>query len=292
MAMALDAMEFSTLHDTKLRKLMKKRKVLVYHGTGVNKLAKILKHGSLDPNVSGQNENKTYSNSSPGIFVTLNPGWTNGAETYVAKNMDESGGDGVLLQLEIPLEWIHTDPDDTRVDELGNINQLGKYQGVVPRPISIKNIREVKFFGSAAGKIFGGLIESDWMTIGNALDKIAQKAKKENLPDEYLNLISGRPKFLKRRPAQIDREQELAQKLGALWGTFNDPYHKDNEKFLLWLLEHNSKLQQKADITLLQCLTDIDPQNGPATFQEILETEDYLPKKTESFLNYLLRLRV
>lgn len=96
----------------------------------------------------------------------------------------------------------------------------------------------------------------------------------------------------KKSPARIDWEQEIAQKLSALWGMFNDPYHQDFEKFLLWLLENHSKLQNKANETLLKCLTDIDSIEGPITFNEIMNAEDYSPKERENFGNYIKRLRI
>lgn len=118
------------------------RLVYVYHGTSSGKLLKALQHGSLDPQKSS--ENKSWQASSPGIFVARSYGFFSASMyAYHAAN-DENTGDQtqpVVLMLQIPYSWIDYDPDDVPKDKLYNTDQ-----GVVRRPIPIKNIVGILYF--------------------------------------------------------------------------------------------------------------------------------------------------
>jgi hypothetical protein len=276
MALSLDPME--SIHDKELRELVNKRKIIVFHGTSAANLLKILKHGSLDPAMSGTNKN--YEDSSPGIFVTSASNGFMGAEMYAHKSSTITKTDPIVLEIVIPLNWISIDTDDARIDEKGEIyNDLGKRQGIVHRPISIKNIKGIQVTGdisslnpTKSSNVFDKKV-SDWMSIGQFLDLIqkAIKSKKEVDP-VYVEMVGGRPKGLSKSMANEDVENILANNITGWLYSFLAPDVSTNEKIFKLVLRSNKfgsaekfveTLCQALSISKDELMESIDPISYP-----------------------------
>ena len=294
-AVPIDTAYVRSLHSEDLREATGKKKVIVYHGTSSKKLALIVQHGSMDPAQAKDYVN--WDSVSPGIYVTRNLEGFTGAWMY-AHHAAKQGGDPVVLELTIPLNWIDIDPDDTHHNEAGDINDLGEDQGVVRKPISIKNIKGVQFQGSEIGKIKpqnrDALFERDktkWMPIGVALRLIAKHV--QSLPEEYQQMVSPLPKGMSRQLSYEDIENKYASAMESFYSSYigspGDRFNgrSTNEVALIWLLKNKNALYQNAQNALEEFgkIIGVD-------MHEQLEYlgEDYKPKPYETLRRFLDRV--
>jgi hypothetical protein len=285
----LEPYSWTSLHSPQLRELTKGKDVIVYHGTSSKKLAKILAHGSLDPAMAGGH--KTFKESSPGIFVTKQFGGLMGAEFYAfvssegASDKERTPGDNsdaVVLELIVPIDWIKQDPDDTRISESGEINDLGADQGIINRPLNIKRIRSVLFKGPEISKIV-----PEWTPIGIAVDKIAKAIKSgAQLPEEYMAMAGQKPKGLSRQKSYVDREGRIAEGLHHLHDNWFAPNYKIYDAALIWVLKNGPYGLALPSIKSFFESIGIDFEK----FKEQAEGSYYWPKLNEYLDNYLKRV--
>ncbi len=285
----LEPYSWTSLHSQQIRELTKGRDVVVYHGTSSKKLAKILVHGSLDPAISGGH--KTFKESSPGIFITKQPGGLMGAEFYAyissegGSDKERTPGDNsdaVVLELIVPLNWIETDPDDTKFKESGEINDLGADQGIVRRPLNIKRIKTVLLKGLEVSKIV-----PEWTPIGIAIDKISKAIKSgKQLPEEYILMSGQKPKGLSRQETYYDIEEKVAKGLTNLHDNWFSPDYKVHEAALVWVLKN------KAYGLALPSIKSFFESIGVnfEEFKERTEGSYWWPKPNEYLTNYLKRV--
>jgi len=262
-----------------MRNLDKTTQIIVYHGTTSKRLAEILIHGSLDPDISGSEGFKSYKNSSEGIFVTTSATGFVGASMYAhhAASDEETGdgGDEVVLELSIPWYWIEEDPDDTRILENAQKNDLGKKQGIVRRPISVKRIRNVIVYNDFLNKIIPLPTDNifdkatQWMPIGKFLDVVRKNI--DSLPEEY-GIMVGSSKGLSRSEAYEDREHVIAVKLTGLLHTFFDPQDYSYDQVLAWVLQHKGKYIPEREM-LEMFLKDMPAGEGETAWDK-LQSED------------------
>jgi hypothetical protein len=289
LAVPLDPYNWTSLHSFEVRELAEGKDVVVYHGTSSKKLAKILAHGSLDPAMSGGN--KTFKESSPGIFVTKQPGGLMGAEFYAfissegGNDKERTPGDNsdaVVLELIVPLDWIETDPDDTRFQEGGKMNNLGEDQGIVHRPLNIKRIRSVLLKGSEVSKIV-----PEWTPIGIVIDKIAKAIKSgAQLPEEYAAMSGQKPRGLSRQQAYYDIEERIAKGLVNLHDNWFSPDYKTHEAALVWALKNGA---HGLALPAIKSFFDSIVANFE-DFKEGAEGSYWWPKPNEYLVNYLKRV--
>jgi hypothetical protein len=237
------------LHNPYIRNnINKSTQIIVYHGTSSKRLAEILIHGSLDPEISGSDNFKSYKESSKGIFVTTSATGFIGASMYAyhAGSNEETGdgGDEVVLELSIPWYWIEEDPDDTRISEDAQKNDLGKTQGVVRRPINVKRIKNILVYNSILNGIIpnpsDNILENrstQWMPIGKFLDVVRKNI--DSLPEEY-GIMVDRSKGLSRKEGYEDREQIVAEKLLGLVHTFFSPGDYSFDQVLAWVFQQKN----------------------------------------------------
>lgn len=291
------------IHSPELRKSVPPNTpIIVYHGTSSRKLANILSHGSLDPNISSQPEYRSYENSSPGIYVTISSSGFFGAELFAwhaAKSESEGdGSDPVVLELNVPLGWIDPDPDDSRIVD-DQRNQASKTQGRILRPINIKRIRgiQVKNSDLAQRVPYGSddIFDRDktkWMPIGRFLDLLS---KIPILPPEYEKMVSNRPPGMSRSETYEEQEQRIADKLVQLYQTFNsiDPAANGLAPFdaaLVWVYNNKNNLWGNA----LSSVSSFFEYMNPGSFEYYENTaggSEYFPRPNESLFSFLDRLR-
>lgn len=288
-AVPFEASEFENLHDKYYKDNLKKD-VLVYHGTSSKKLADIIEHGSFDPKISF--ENKVHDNASKGIFVTNKDEGFTSAEMYAnnASVVDDKG-DGsnpVVLELSIPIQWIEQDPDDTRFDEKGQMNEWGKTQGMVSRSIPIRRIKRVWMQGPEVGNVApsgrDGIFEkgkTEFMPIGKLLDKIKKSIENgADLPEEYHKMVNVRPKGLSKSEPTIETEQMIAKGFENIYHTYYEFDNNIYEKALKFIL--NSGLNNP------DLLGSFLRQQGKS-INDIPYREQ--PRWRESIVSYLKRTR-
>lgn len=291
----------SHLHHPEFRKAIPPNtQVIVYHGTSSAALASMLQHGQL----SWQAERKNYPNTTPGVYVTTSPGFFS-AEMYGHKSTETQGGDEVVLELQIPLGWIVPDPDDTRIDEQGNMNDLGRKQGMVTRPISVKSIKQLKVHSDELAPVFRQDAVQDapdimgywtpWMPVGKFLDSIARAIKKGiSLPQEYAMMVGARPRGLAKSPAPESREQELANELLSLYHTMIEINLEgevsDYDKTLWWVHRNKFSGWEPALKVIQPYFTELGGQGAWDHYQESYQGTDYWPKPGESVWRFLKRL--
>jgi hypothetical protein len=300
-AVPLDLERIENIHDTDLRAAVPRTvDVLVYHGTSSLRLADIISHGSLDPAMS--EANKSWPESSSGIFVSAKMvGFTSSGEMYSHHTSTQDGSDPVVLELQIPLNWIEMDPDDTKELEGGGINDAGKVQGVVRRPIKVSHIKNI-FVKSEkiAQSIPSGLTNlfdkdrTEWMPIGKFLDVIKKLINKGvELPEEYHRMVGDRPKGLSRNQPYPEREQKLAQELEMVYSNFFDPTDVSSmgkgiyETALIWLYKDPSRVHKSAKEMMTEFLALFNQSTD--RFDDF--PEEYQPKEHESFIRYLARAK-
>lgn len=296
LAVPFDASELNSLHDPEVRAALSGREVVVYHGTSSKRLAKILQHGSLDPDRS--NEVKVHDNSSPGIFVTKNPTGFTGAELYanIAAQNPEKGdnSDRVILELVIPIDWILPDPDDTKYDEQGNMNDLGRSQGIVTKSVNVKRIRNVLLEGQQITQVApAGYEESnifdryktEWLPVGVMLDKI-RKAIKANveLPEEYYEMVSTRSRGLSRSAPASEKEEQAARGIINMYDNVFQPGGLSHDKVLLFFLNNPNLLYSSAESTLKLVFDSLG-----VGWEEMVDGLSELPKQHESLFSYFKR---
>jgi len=237
------------LHHPGIREnLDKTQQIVVYHGTSSKRLVNILAHGSLDPAISGSPEYKSYLSASPGIFVTTSPTGFIGAGMYAYHaTSNEENGDGsdeVILELVVPWYWIDQDPDDTRITEQGETNDLGRIQGIVRRSISVKRIRNIVVYNKELREIIpyqpNEIFErtmTKWMPIGKFMDVV--KKNVDSLPEEYRQMI-GHSKGLSRSDNYTDIEEDVAVKLLELVQTFFYSMDYSFDDTFAWVLANKN----------------------------------------------------
>jgi hypothetical protein len=282
LAVPFEALEFESLHDKELREVIKKD-IIVYHGTSSKKLAKIINHGSLDPTMS-QNF-KTYENASPGIFVSKREGGLIGAEMYANISSQGDKSDPVLLEIVVPFHWISEDPDDSRHDESGNLNHLGKAQGLINQPISIKRIKRVWAQGEEINEIAPSKDKGDFfdrsktafIPLGVFLEKIKKAVRAgQNLPDEYYEMVNMNIKGLSKSNPTIEREQVIAKGLENFFHNYYEVKDVYKEALLTVL---NSKTTDANSII----------QEFLGKLGEDFEDVYYKPNRFENIFIYLKR---
>lgn len=289
---ALNTDYLSNIHDKELREgVPPKTDIVVYHGTSMKKLLGILQHGSLDPAISKDKRN--YDNSTiGGIYVTISFGFFS-AEMYSNKSA-EDGSDGVVLELVVPLGWIEQDPDDTRHDEKGEMNDLGKKQGIVRRPIDKRRIRQIKVHSQAFAQAspspnndFFSKSWSNWMSMADFYSLTRKLAKQKiPLPQEYGALVGLNLKGLSRQNAPIDLEQTVAEQLLTLWNTIFDIGSLNFEKVLGWVYKNKNVYNAQ------QGLQSFMEFARPGAYQEFMTSapDNYKPKPGEDWRRYLSRV--
>lgn len=293
----LDALNH--LHHPEFRQSVSpSTQVIVYHGTSSVALSSMLQHGQL----SWDDSRKNYTNTSPGVFVTTSPGFFS-AEMYGHKSTETQGGDEVVLELQLPLGWIAQDPDDTRVDAAGRMNDLGKTQGMVTKPISVKRIKQLKVHSDALAQVFNPNPNTEpdimgywtpWMPIGKFLDKIAKSISKGvTLPFEYSTMVGVRPRGLAKSPAPESREQELAEGLLSLYHTFVEVNYGNDESDYdktLWFV-HKNKLNPwvLASSVVPIYIQTLGGEEALRSYREGYEGTQYWPKAGESLMMFLRR---
>jgi len=296
-AVPIELTNVRSLHESEFREAVNKKKVIVYHGTSSKKLALIIRHGSLDPTQARDYIN--WENTSPGIYVTRQLEGFTGAWMYANHAASQDGGNPVVLELVIPLHWIDLDPDDTRHDEAGNINDLGENQGVVHRPINIKSIKGVQLQGAKIGKIKpqlnNDIFEQDkteWMPIGVALKLITKNIS--NLPYEYKQMVEPIPRGMARQMASEDLENKYAEAMDIFYGTYiGSPSDRINGKSinevaLIWFMKKPHVLWNNAETALKEFGKII----GVDMSEHLEYLGDYLaPKPYETLARYLQRIR-
>ena len=294
LAVPLDPHEWENLHSPQMREIVPKgREVIVYHGTSSKKLANMMQHGSIDPTMAA--ENKTYEDDSPGVFVTKQPTGFGGAELYanIAAQHKEmgDGSDRVILELVIPLDWIQNDPDDTRYDEKGNINQYGANQGIVTRPIEMSRIRSVMFQGDKIGQAVPGASndmfekdKSEWLPIGTMMQRI--KDRVHGLPEEYSVMVQN-SQGLSRQEPKIDVEDKIAEGLTMLHNTFFDPSRAGVRESALAFAFKNSPYAPAME-TVHKFFTELG--EDIEYFTDNVGHSSYAPKPGENLSSYLRRI--
>jgi hypothetical protein len=233
------------LHHPGIKENIGNQQVVVYHGTSSKRLFQILAHGSLDPSITEKEEFKSYQSSSYGIFVSTSATSFMSAGMYAfhAAEHEETGdgSDKVVLELVVPWKWIEEDPDDTEYID-GERSDLGKTQGVIRRPISVKRIRNIVVYNDVLKDLIPSesddILEGErtrWVPIGNLMDVV--KKNKDILSEEYQQM-SFFSKGLSRTDPYTDREEEVALKLLTLIQTFLDPTDYSFDDSLSWVLSN------------------------------------------------------
>ena len=281
------------VHNKDLRKVINKNtQIIVYHGTSSKKLAQILAHGYLDPKISSTDEYKSYSDSSPGIFVTTDGFSFMGAGLYGwhASSHEEMGdqGDSIILELVVPWNWINPDPDDLKED-------LARRQGVINRPISIKRIRSIQIRNLTIAGIIPYSTDdtfdrdaTKWMPIGKMMDIISKLIKNGyELPEEYYQMVNNRPKGLSRSEPGEDMEGKLAQGLINIIHQFYSIDSVSYDQALIWVFQNKNNLYGNA----LDLIKDFIRYIGN-NVEDFLESapEEYLPQQYENFISYVMRV--
>jgi hypothetical protein len=309
LAMPLPTDYLRNLHDPDLRKnVPPERELIVYHGTSTKKLVYILSHGYLDPDISSQDEYRSYNGSSKGIFVTTSAKGFTGAELYAhhsssMQGADEGqsgdGSDPVVLELIVPIGWIQQDPDDTRIDlETGQMNDLGKMQGVVQRKISIKRIKNIylkneqiaEYHGLNSQEFFDqGMTE--WMPIGIFLDRVIKLIKKGvDLPEEYQQMAQMiRPRGLSRSDAYEDVEHKIVEGLMMLIATFFEPNLVSYDQILSWVFQNKINYYDNAAKVIESFFVQFVGQEDWEKMVEEQMPDYYRPKDYEPLIAYLKR---
>lgn len=286
LAVPIEADYIHNIHDPSFREAVGERELIVYHGTSSKKLSKILEHGALDASIG--KDYKTYPEASHGIFVTTKYAGFLSAELYARTSADSDGSDPVILELVLPLKWIGIDPDDMRELEGGEINQAGRVQGMVSKPISLNRIKKVMLQGDAIGKIapagLPGIFDAnktEWMTLSQAMKLI--KKNKEDLPEEYEEM-AGLGRRLNRMEIKKDVEDIYAEKFAILNNTFFETSYDVRERALVWLLKNPGALVGRVLIGLKGFYGD--------KFDALMEDlqGDYEPKPFESLARFLDRI--
>ncbi len=279
-------------------------KVSVYHGTTSKKLANILQHGSLDPDISGTQEFKSYQNASPGIYITTSLGMS-GAEMYAhhaANGLETSthiekgdGGDPLVLELVVPIHWIEPDPDDSRTDDEGKPNQASMEQGRIMHSIPASAIKQVMINNttlaehepSGRSDLFSEN-QTKWLPIGIMMDTISRLVANEaDLPEEYYQMVGQRPRGLSRQEPREDIEQEVANKLSAFHDTFFSFTSGTFDSALEWIYQNKGSIYGDAISGLLGFLAHM----GRDDAVEVIEgNPDYSPQPGENLWSYLRRM--
>lgn len=298
----------SDIHEFRKR-VPARRQVIVYHGTSTKKLAAILSHGSLDPGISHEEEWRSYEGASPGIFVTTDPAGFMGAQMYAwhAARDDErgDGSDPVTLEIVVPFTWLDYDPDDTKyiATELGQeMNDLGKRQAVIRRPIPLSRIKQAIVYSSPLSRFspraqnLNDLEESTgWLPLGKLVDVIKKAARKEELPPEYLAMLPKR-RGLAQQEAYEDREQGIGLQLLAIAQTMIGTGFGENleQESILWVLEHpgiewQNAWEEGGGGAMQQYLSHMGMSSDE--FWEAVEGSHYEPRENEALYSYLRRAR-
>jgi len=297
LAVPIDLTYVRNLHDTEFREAAKKKKVTVYHGTSSKKLALIIRHGALDPAQSKDYTN--WEDVSPGIYVTRQLEGFTGAWLYANRAASQDGGNPVVLELTVPLNWIDIDPDDTRHDEAGKINDLGENQGIIHKVINIKNIKGIQLQGKEISKIkpqpSSGIFETDkteWMPIGVALRLIAKNVG--TLPEEYQQMAAPIPKGMARQMASEELENKYAEAMDIFYSTYiGSPTDRFggktvNEVALIWFMKNKNVLWNQA----VPALKEFGKIISVDMSEHLEYLADYLaPKPYETLARYLQRIR-
>lgn len=290
-----------SLHDPDLRAALTKQSVIVYHGTSSKKLAKILQHGSLDPETS--QEFKTFPEATQGIFVSKRIiGFGSSAELYANVSAERDGSDPVILELVIPLSWIQVDPDDTRLlEETKELNLAGKAQGMVTRSINIKHIKGVILQGKQINQVApgeqSGIFDSNktqMLPIGVMLDKIKTAIKKGiQLPEEYHEMVNLRPRGLTRHPPPSELPEKVAMGLTNLYDNIWAPGgtapsgRPIYDEALLYILRNPHQIYGSAISAIQGFLEKIGE-----SYQILEESGWGMPTSGENLLKYLKRLHL
>jgi len=292
--------QIEDIHHPEFRKAIPpKTPIIVYHGTSSAKLSRIIQHGSLDPAISGQAENKSYSDASEGIFVSIQATGFGGAELYAwhaaQHESDGDGSDPVILELEVPLEWIDTDPDDSAVVD-GNRNQASKIQGRVLRSIDIKRIRQLQIKNNQLasrvpyqGENIFDRDKTEWMPIGKMMDLIQ---KTPGLSKEYQQMTKPtRPRGLSRCEPLPEYEQKVSDGLFMLYSIFNAGPDSNGmyDASLVWAYSNKNVLHGDA----MSAVQSFFEYMKPGSFEYYNESapDEYKPRVGESLMSFLRRSR-
>lgn len=317
-ALPVDSDWLGNLHDEELRNAAPRgTRVLVYHGTSSKRLALIFASGFLDPNLTP--DLKSYEDSSNGVFVTTS---IVGAEMYAyhSSQDEDTGnrwqghrggqGDEVILELDIPWDWIKSDPDDIRHGLKGQPNQATFIQGRIVQPVDIKRIRRVRFSNETLAEIIPGPEEitafprtddkkpkpykTEWIPIGKAIDVIQKLVNKgADLPPEYYQMVSPvRPRGLSRSKSYEDQEVQLAEKLLGVLHTFVAPGtvgdRSSYDATLLWIYQNKNRFYSRAS----EVMPDYFENMEPGSWQLVTDAgSDYIPFENESVYSYIQRRR-
>jgi hypothetical protein len=287
------------LHGEELKKALvrSKAKATLYHGTSSKKLAKILQHGALDPEVPQQDPSiKSYEGSSRGVFLTSSENW---AEAYAHNASSQDGSDSVVLEVVVPYSWLDIDPDDTKYNpDTNEVNMLGKTQAMISRPLSFKHIKSVHITewrdNSELRKVFEDAGNA-FIPIGVFVDRLKKlnKIDPKTVEGEYEQMTIERKKGLSRSMAHEDFEYQIAQSLvGMMQSYFVEPYNFTVNgiglmDFTVAYIYSHHNIYQNAVTFLREYM-----QSAGLDYDEYMgNLPDYLqPKPNESIHGYLARL--
>ena len=88
---------------------LKKKKILVYHGTTTKYFWPIVRKG-----FAFDEARKNYEKVTPGIYFSLQPMGLNGAAMYSWKAAKERGGEQIIFAAEVPMTLLGRDVDDAQ----------------------------------------------------------------------------------------------------------------------------------------------------------------------------------
>lgn len=281
------------MHHPELKGMPAKSEIVVYHGTSIAKFAAIMRHGSLDPQISQSKKNYEQVTTG-GIYVTINPGFGS-AELYAHQSSANDKSDNIVLEMVVPYNWIEHDPDDTRIDEQGVMNSQGRTQGIIRRAINIRRIRQVKALNpvlsqaapSKDGNPFNRLW-TQWMPIAKFYKLVQKAVENGQLDENYKIFAGGTYPGLSRKGPKIDSQQEFAERLACLLNTHFDMNLVNFEKILVWAYKNQNAAFGPAVNGTNTFLEAMQPGLSKR-FQEEVQ-QDYQPKPAESLQSFLNRI--